>query len=297
MGRLIERILVVVNKKKETSEEALNGIVKELERRKIEYAVVEPSYFAMPDNQTLTEFPEGYKHKNYDLILAIGGDGTFLYSARTFADFEIPMLGINTGRLGFLMELPAGAFPKAMDELTNGAGRLRERALLEVEIIREGKPSCRFRAANDVVISRGSLSRMVETEVSIGRPEDSGGESYLSHYWADGIIVSTPVGSTAYNLSAGGPVLLPDTDAFVITPISPHTLGVRPVVVNGDREIRLTVHSAHGAINLTIDGQENVLLMQNDVVLLRRSSLRVRLYYLGDENFFKTLREKLGWRL
>ncbi len=109
--------------------------------------------------------------------------------------------------------------------------------------------------------------------------------------------VSTPVGSTAYNLSAGGPVLLPDTDAFVVTPISPHTLGVRPVVVNGDREIKLTVHSAHGAINLTIDGQENLCLRQNDTVTLRRSALKVRLYYLGDENFFYTLREKLGWRI
>jgi NAD+ kinase len=131
----------------------------------------------MPDNQTLTEFPDGYKHKNYDLILAIGGDGTFLYSARTFADFEVPMLGINTGRLGFLMELPVVAFPRAMDELANGNGRLRERALLEVEVRREGKPSCRFRAANDLSFPRGFV-RDGRRSI-IGLPTDSGSASYL----------------------------------------------------------------------------------------------------------------------
>lgn len=293
----LKNVLVIVNNRKETCTAAAKDVCRELDKRHVEYLAVEPSYFETASGQTLTEFPDKYRHRNYDLILAIGGDGTFLYTARTFADFEIPILGVNAGRLGFLMEVSPADFSQVMEGISKGNGHMRERALIEASILRGGKFAGRFRAANDVVISRGALSRMVETEVSVGGPGFSGGANYLSHYRADGIVVSTPVGSTAYNLSAGGPVLLPDTDAFVITPISPHTLGVRPVVAGADREIRLSTVSAHGSINLTIDGQENIVLEQADTVVLRRSRLRVKLYYLGDENFFHTLREKLGWRL
>jgi NAD+ kinase len=222
-----------------------------------------------------------------DAVAVFGGDGTLLAAARLTAERGTPILGINFGSLGFLTEVKLEEAQPALEALLSGNYQLEERMLLEVDVARGGQSVNRFRALNDVVINKGALARIIEMEVMVD-------EQLVTVFRADGLILSTPTGSTAYSLSAGGPILHPTLDAVIITPICPHTLTNRPVVV-AERS-KLSVTLLHGSdVMLTVDGQVGIPLEALDRLTVERSRATIRLVQPAGSKFFKTLREKLKW--
>lgn len=223
-----------------------------------------------------------------DLLLVLGGDGTILQVLHELCDEFRPILGINLGTLGFLTCVSAAAWPQALDAIAAGTYQLSERALLDVQIVRGGQSFARFIALNDAVISRGELSRLIKLNVAVDG-------ATLSEYNADGLIVATPTGSTAYSLSAGGPVLTPDSGVFVVTPICPHVLTMRPVIVSESSRIEITPSPDQPEIFLSLDGQDSVRILPGDLIRITQAPQRLPLAMLPDTSFFEVLRQKLKW--
>jgi NAD+ kinase len=222
-----------------------------------------------------------------DVVAVFGGDGTLLYAARLVAASGVPILGVNLGSLGFLTEVKVEEMQLAFSRLLAGDYELEPRMLLEVEIIRRQNREACFLALNDAVINKGALARIIELEVTAS-------SDLVMLIRADGLIISTPTGSTAYSLSAGGPILYPSLEAFIITPICPHTLTNRPVVVPDG--VVLGVKLRHGAdVMLTVDGQIGVPLQANDELRISKATPVVRLVQATGNTFFRLLREKLKW--
>ncbi len=221
-----------------------------------------------------------------DLVIVLGGDGTLLSVARTVTG--VPILGVNLGRLGFLTELSRLELYPSLVEILAGKFAIEERSLFDVELRRVGGTVTRFRAFNDAVITKGALARIIEIELRI----DGG---LVARYRADGMIVSTPNGSTAYNLSAGGPIVYPALAVAVVTPICPHTLNLRPVVVPDQAKIEVTLKSQEEEVFLTVDGQEGSSLGDRDTVVVTRSAARVLLIRVAHRSFYENLRNKLKW--
>ena len=220
-----------------------------------------------------------------DLVVAIGGDGTILRTARELRG-TVPILGVNLGRLGFLAEVSAEELEEAFGEVLDGRVRVEERTGLSAYAEGEGEV---FFAVNDVVLERGASPRMMEVRVFV---EDE----LLGSYLADGIIFATPTGSTAYSLSAGGPIVHPGLDALILTPICPHSLSVRPMVLPPDEEVVVRVRSDRGEdMALTVDGQLRCRLHPEDTVRVRRAEEKVRLVAFPDRSFYSVLRTKLLW--
>jgi|WetSurMetagenome_2_1015567.scaffolds.fasta_scaffold44923_1 NAD+ kinase len=224
---------------------------------------------------------------NVDVVAVFGGDGTLLYAARLVAESGVPILGVNLGSLGFLTEVTLDEMHSAFEALLSGSYHLEERILLEVEVLREGEISARYLALNDAIIAKSALARIIEIELSIN-------SQLVTVTRADGLIISTPTGSTGYNLSAGGPILYPTLEALILTPICPHTLTNRPVVVPDDAVVGVRVrHSDEGM--LTVDGQVGMSLAHNDSVRVRKANSVIRLVQPAGKRFFVLLREKLKW--
>ena len=220
-----------------------------------------------------------------DLVVAIGGDGTILRTARELRG-TVPILGVNLGRLGFLAEVSAEELEEAFGEVLDGRVRVEERTGLSAYAEGEGEV---FFAVNDVVLERGASPRMMEVRVFV---EDE----LLGSYLADGIIFATPTGSTAYSLSAGGPIVHPGLDALILTPICPHSLSVRPMVLPPDEEVVVRVRSDRGEdMALTVDGQVRCGLHPEDTVRVRRAEEKVKLVAFPDRSFYSVLRTKLLW--
>ena len=222
-----------------------------------------------------------------DLLLVFGGDGTMLGAARAVAGLPVPILGINIGGLGFLTDVPSA---KVIDELPRIWSRdfiVEERCILECSAS-VGAETITQIALNDFVISRGATSRLIELAVSID------GE-YLTNFRADGLIVCSPTGSTAYSLAAGGAIVSPSADVLTITPICPHTLSNRSVIVAMNSQIEVEVVSQKVDIALTADGQVQIPLLTGSKISIRRSSKSIRLLRLSGSSFFRTLRSKLNW--
>jgi NAD+ kinase len=222
-----------------------------------------------------------------ELIVVLGGDGTLLSIAR-HTDGSVPILGINMGELGFLTEVTEAEALPMLGRVLSGRFELDRRMTLAASLERGGKTIGRFRALNDVVVSNGSLARIVGFGVSVdGLP--------LASYRADGLIVATPTGSTAYSLSAGGPVVEPTVQALIVSPISPHTLSNRPVVLRPEAVVRIAVAERENDAILTIDGQESKRLAGRDVIVVRRGRASVSLVRSPDRTYYEVLRAKLGW--
>ena len=222
-----------------------------------------------------------------EIVCVFGGDGTLLYAARLIGAKGVPILGINLGSLGFLTEVKLDEMHAAFEGLLAGEYRLEERVLLNVEVVRNGNVIAQYRALNDAVINKGALARIIDLEVSVNSQP-----VLLTR--ADGLIISTPTGSTAYSLAAGGPILYPTLDAFIITPICPHALANRPVVISDKDTVGVCLR--HGAdVMLTVDGQVGMPLQPQDQLSVHRaySTLKLALPFGGA--FFKLLREKLRW--
>ena len=223
-----------------------------------------------------------------DLLVVLGGDGTILQVLHELKDRSRPMFGINLGTLGFLTCMNSAAWPQAVEAIVGGTYKLSERTLLRVEIVRAGATIETHTALNDAVVSRGEQSQLIRLDVSVD------GET-LSEYHADGLIVATPTGSTAYSLSAGGPVLTPDSGVFVVTPICPHVLTMRPVLVSDASRIEIAPSQSRSDVFLTLDGQNSARLAEGDRIRLTKAPYRLPLAMLREVSFFEVLRQKLKW--
>lgn len=224
-----------------------------------------------------------------DLAVIIGGDGTLLNAVRSLADYGIPVVGINLGRLGFLADISPSDMLDHMGEILSGRYRAEERFLLQAEIHRNGEIIQRSDAFNDVVVHKWNMPRMIEFETHVNR-------QFMDVQRSDGIIVSTPTGSTAYALSGGGPILMPTLNAIALVPICPHTLSNRPVVVDGDSCIEIVVCDCKdNHAQLTCDGQSHYGLMERDRILVRKKDKLIRLIHPANHDYFHILRAKLRW--
>lgn len=223
-----------------------------------------------------------------DLILVLGGDGTMIATSRLMADTEVPVLGVNYGGLGYLAEFRIEELYAALESILDGNYRLDKRVMLSVELVRGDESVTRNRVLNDVVINKSALARIIEIEAYLN-------QQFVNAFRADGLIVSTPTGSTAYNLSAGGPVIFPSMNAVVITPICPFTLSNRPIVVPDDAVIELRLKTEQEDVSLTLDGQVGFPLKVEDRVLIRKSKTTFNLVQPMNRNYFDVLRDKLRW--
>jgi NAD+ kinase len=225
--------------------------------------------------------------KRPDFALVLGGDGTLLSAARSVAHEGVPILAVNLGSLGFLTEIPLNELYPALEAAEHGQCPMEERSVLECQLVRDGECISSNFALNDVVVNKSAISRLVEFDLYIDG-------NFVFQYKADGVIIATPTGSTAYSLAAGGPVLMPSVEAFVVTPVCPHSLTHRPLVVTEKSHIELRVETREEKAFLSIDGQVGLPVQQGDHVICRRAAHKVKLMRLR-RTFFEILRNKLKW--
>jgi NAD+ kinase len=226
--------------------------------------------------------------QNPSLVIVLGGDGTLLAAARIFAAVGTPILSVNLGFLGFLTEVRLADLYATLENWCAGCHTLDERSMLHAELWRNDADINHYDALNEIVVSKGDIARMGNFAVELD------GKS-VARFRADGVIVSTPTGSTAYTLAANGPILTPDVDAMVVTPICPHLLTLRPIVVRGDASLSVRIEGVPDVALLTVDGQQRFDLCRGDEVRCHRSNLTVKLVRLGETGFFDALRSKLSW--
>jgi NAD+ kinase len=223
-----------------------------------------------------------------DVIFVLGGDGTMLGVSRLVAERGVPILGINLGSLGFLTEVNKDEVFEAVDRVLSGDCAVEERLMLRAMIRRDGQEVSSYTVLNDAVITQGALARIIDLETSVNG-------TYLTTFKADGLIIATPTGSTAYSLSASGPILYPTMESIILTPICSHTLTNRPVVLPGDFRVAVTLKTLSEDVYLTLDGQLGHPLRLDDVVEIGRSPFRTRLLVPHERNYFDVLRTKLKW--
>lgn len=222
-----------------------------------------------------------------DVAVTLGGDGTLLGVARLVAQHKIPILGINMGHVGFLTEVELGDLFTDLECFHNKEYDIDVRMMLEAKVIRNEKALTEFLALNDIVITKGPFARLI-------RLKTYANEAYVDTYPADGLIISTPTGSTAYSLSAGGPIIRPDMNLLLLTPICPHTLHSRSIILSQDDVIKVTVLADHPEVMLTVDGQEGYKLLPKDTVIVNKSSFSTRLIRIKKRSFYDLLRKKLS---
>jgi NAD+ kinase len=223
-----------------------------------------------------------------DFVVVLGGDGTLLSTARCVAHAGIPILGVNLGSLGFLTEVKQDEIEHALTEVDAGRSELSLRPMVHCQVQREGQCVATFDALNEVVLHHSAVARITDFEVRVDG-------NFVANYKADGVIISTPTGSTAYSLAAGGPILSPDVPGFVITPVASHALTYRPLVVRDTAVIEARILVTREQAYLTVDGQDGTPLIESDVVRCRKSDYQVKLFKLGGRSFFDVLRMKLKW--
>src|SRR5438477_7668320 len=226
--------------------------------------------------------------RRVDLMLVLGGDGTMIATGRMLGDTQVPVIGVNYGGLGYLAEFPIEELFPALEGILAGQYKVQQRLMLSVELWRREELVTRSRVLNDVVVNKSALARIVEIEAYLN-------EQFVNLFRADGLIVATPTGSTAYNLSAGGPIIFPSMNAMVITPICPFTLSNRPIVVPDDSVIEVRLMTKNEEVALTLDGQVGFPLQAGDRALIRKSNATFNLVQPANRNYFDVLRDKLKW--
>ncbi len=241
------------------------------------------SYLSGVEGVPRAETPDGT-----DLVILLGGDGTLLSAVRAIGGRDIPLFAVNIGGLGFLTAITVEELYPELERALRGEQRIGRRRLLHCELKRGGEIKKQYEALNDVVVDKVDIARMIDVDAWVG-------DQQVTSYKADGLIIATPTGSTAYSLSAGGPIIFPTVEALVLTPICPHTLTNRPVVVPSDRVIRLLVRAKDDASFLTIDGQVGEPLKRGDEIVCRSSDRVVKLIRPPRLKFFDVLRQKLKW--
>ena len=229
------------------------------------------------------EFPQ-----HVEIVVVLGGDGTLLSVARAVWKQGIPILGVNLGGLGFLTEIGLEELYPVLDKVLRGDFETNERDVVNASVVRRGERMAEFTVVNDVVINKNALARIIDLEITIDG-------AYLTTFRADGLIISTPTGSTAYNLSAGGPIVYPSLHNLIITPICSHTLTNRPIVIPDDVEVHTLLKSRDEEVTLTLDGQQGFPLEFEDVVVVKKAEGRILLIRSPYRHYFELLREKLKW--
>lgn len=268
--------------------ETLNRLLTLLESRQLT-VVLDDSVSALLPDHGLRVSPRRMMGETCDLIIVVGGDGSLLGAARSLTRHNAPVLGVNRGRLGFLTDISPGEIETQVGAVLDGEYVLEKRFLLDVEVLRGGERIGRGDALNDVVLNSGTSGHMMEFELYVD------GE-FVYRQRSDGLIVCTPTGSTAYSLSAGGPIMHPRLDAIAIVPMFPHTLSSRPIVIGGNSEVKMVVCDSN-VVNppVTCDGQVKITTQPGDIIYVRKKPHKLRLVHPIDHSFYASCRDKLGW--
>lgn len=264
--------------------EIVCGLLEWLKKRGISYRCDRETAEYAGDGQF---FSREELAKGTDLVIVLGGDGTLLSAARFVAGLDIPLFAVNLGHLGFLTAIPVEELFPELERAVRGEHRIGRRRMVDCELVRQGQAIASYSALNDVVVTKSELARMIDLDTHVD-------DHFVAAYKADGLIVSTPTGSTAYSLSAGGPVIFPSVAALCITPICPHMLTNRPVIVPENSVIQILNHAENGTY-LTIDGQVGEPLSSGDRIVCRASQKTIQLIRPPKMLFFDVLREKLKW--
>ncbi len=228
-------------------------------------------------------------NKNTKFLVVLGGDGTLLGAARKTGKYGIPILGVNIGGLGFLTSIPLNKMYSSIELILEDNLEVEQRLMIETKVLRDHKEACRFKTLNDVVINKGALARIIDLDVFIN-------DEFLTTFRSDGLIISTPTGSTGYNLAAGGPILYPTMSNVILTPICPFTLTNRPLILPDSAVISiLMVKESEEKVSLTFDGQVGFDLRHGDSILIYKSDVKISLYKSPDQSYFEILRTKMKW--
>jgi NAD+ kinase len=279
--RKVERIGIVIKPHAPGIVEILNDLLDYFEKKKIQYVLEEVAADILEKNEGM---PREKIPNSVDMIMVFGGDGTLLSIAYKAAQENVPVMGVNLGSLGFLTEVPQEEMYLTLDSFLQGNDKIvSPRQILE--ILKEDKV---YYCLNDVVINKGALARMILYDIHVDGKE-------VANIRADGLIISTPTGSTAYALSAGGPIMHPYIPAVVIAPICPHTLSIRPMVVSSHSKIEIRLISENEEVYFTLDGQRGGLMKRDEILEVKRSQYFLPLISSPKRNYFDLLREKLGW--
>jgi NAD+ kinase len=282
----IKKIGIVSKPKKAEIREIVPQLVEWLRERDIEVSIDKETGSILESSEkclTRNELPG-----KVDLLVVLGGDGTLLAAARSLYRHEVPIFAVNLGDLGFLTVITRDELYPALEGVLSGNYRSERRVQIEGELVRADEVLSTFRALNDVVLNKGAIARIQDFEVY------ADGE-FISNYKSDGLIVSTPTGSTAYSLAAGGPVVSPTVEAFIVTPICAHTLTNRPLVLSDSANIEIVVKSQREAAYLTVDGQVGIATHSEDIIRVRKSDCYVDLIQPPQRNYYEILRQKLKW--
>jgi NAD+ kinase len=287
----MKRIGIIAKKNKPEATAIANKLVAWLRAKKIEIYLEEEIgrlLFPAPSEPSLKTIKRETIPIDMEMIIVLGGDGTLLSVARQVWNKNIPILGVNLGGLGFLTEITMDELYRVLERVIQDDFEINEREVLNAAVIRRGERIAEFTVLNDAVINKGALARIIDLETTIN------GE-YLSTFRSDGLIISTPTGSTAYNLSAGGPIVYPSLHTIIITPICPHTLTIRPIIIPDDVKIRALLKSRSEEVLLTLDGQQGFTLEFEDVVEVGKAEGHILLIKSPYRHYFELLREKLKW--
>lgn len=282
MSKSFSRAAVVLNPRKDY-QSLLDGIAKHLERENVSLSRISLPH-DLPD-LTVCEIPEP---EEVDFVIALGGDGTLLYTARLFAKMDVPIIAVNLGTFGFITEICRDEIYSSLDLLFKGDYEIENRIMLEVSVRRDDVDIATFYPLNEAVIGRKEITRLLTMPAKINN-------EYLCTYKADGLIISTPTGSTGYSLSANGPILLPKLENFIINPICPHSLASRPFILSKDDVVEISFSGSDIFPILTIDVQVGMELNPGDRVIIKKAPYLTKLLLSSKRTFFQVLRDKLGW--
>jgi len=282
----LDSVGLMVNYKKEKTRETACRIIDWLNSKKLKVCI-EGNKGKEIGKEELNCPTEKFL-KEADLIISLGGDGTLLRAARLAAAEDIPVFGVNLGGLGFLTQIGIDDLEKSLEKLYQGRYFLDERMMVSCIVKRKEEEIKKFTALNDVVIGKGAFARIICLATYVNN-------DYVITYSADGLVVSTSTGSTAYSLSAGGPIVNPNINSIILTPICPHTLSARPFIIGENDQVKITLESSEEKVMVTIDGQEGFTLRPNDEVIIKKSDYKARLITFKEKSFYAVLREKLRW--
>ncbi|MCX8031229.1 MAG: NAD(+)/NADH kinase [Thermodesulfovibrionales bacterium] len=280
----MKRIGIICKKGKEEAIEIVRDFLSYLRKKEVEVFIdSEIAHFLQEEGVDKKDISS-----EVDLIMVFGGDGTILSVARLIGGRNVPILGVNLGGLGFITEINKNEIYEAIDQVLEDKYCIEERIMLQAKVFRNDDIAASFVVLNDVVINKGTLARIIDLETYVNK-------TYLTRFKSDGLIISTPTGSTAYSLSAGGPILYPTLNCLIITPICPHTLTHRSIVLPDDFTVEVLLNSDKEDVVLTLDGQVGFTLHKDDKIEVRKSEFKTKILIPPNRDYFQVLRKKLKW--
>ena len=282
----IKKVGLIINDEKDHHLKVTNRLIHFLHQENVEVFVSKRIIPRLVDSEKVRMLFSPYHQIN--MVFSLGGDGTLLRAARLVAAHEIPVCGINLGGLGFLTQIGVHELPDYLQFILEGTYQIEDRMMLSGYILRKEEKIGQFHCLNDIVVAKKLFARLIHLETYIN-------EEYVIHYAADGLVISTSTGSTAYSLSAGGPIVYPSIKSMIITPICPHTLSARALVISHHDLFKVIVRSKGQDVMLTIDGQQGFDLEENDIIMIQESKYRTKLVTFPEKSFYGILRKKLKW--